>query len=230
VGGGLSLSDGTVLDTLALVDETGRYQWLVAPPQGGAGPDAERQQVSGTLRVSGTALSSTNGISALPPGWVTVQGSTHGLTGLTGQVTERASLAGSFTTVGDQGDTFEGTFSFTYNALYERDSSLAVLEGTYTMVTSTLAIDRRGQLFYQSSGDGRVAAGAAALVDPEYKMYAVSFGVENFAGASAVRNGLAFSGLAFLSDEGGANNSLQWAVSAQAVGGRHVVWRHSARK
>jgi hypothetical protein len=74
-----------------------------------------------------------------------------------------------------------------------------------------------------------VANGSAALIDPEYNMYALSFDVDNCTGASAVRNGLSFSGLAFLSDAGGTNNSLQWAVSAEAGGG-YVIWRFSAQK
>ena len=174
-------------------------------------------------------MSSEDGISALPPGSVTSLGSTYGFTDLAGTVAERTSLNGSFTTVGDQGDTFEGTFSFAYNTLYERNSSLAVLQGTYTTATSALTIDGQGQLFYQASDDGCVANGSAALIDPEYNMYALSFDAESCTGASAVRNGLTFSGLAFLSDAGGTNNSLQWAVSAQSAAG-YVIWRLSAQK
>lgn len=226
--GTLDFSDGTSLDTLALVGETGEFQWLVAPATGSTNPEAERQQIFGTLQVSGTSVISMNAISALPTGSVTAAGSTYGFTDLSGTVVERATLAGEFTTTGDQGDVFTGTFAFAYNALYERNSSLATVAGTYTTATDSITIDTLGQLFYQGT-DGCVAAGTAEVINADYNMYRLQFEVANCTGATAVRNGLTFDGLAYLRDGNATNDRLEFAVSA-ATTDDYVIWVLSATK
>src|SRR5690606_20530911 len=86
------------------------------------------QQIFGTMDVDATAISSTDAVSAFPFGVVTDPGgSRYGLTELTGTIDERVSMDGDFTTAGEKGDQFTGTFSLTYDDSYERPSSLATL-------------------------------------------------------------------------------------------------------
>lgn len=221
--GELAATGGGTLAFRALIAETGEFRWL---------DDAQGQQIFGTLDVDGTDVSSTNAISALPWGSVTPAGSRFGVTDLTGTIEERESLSGEFMTTGEEGDEFSGTFAFDYLPLYERASSLATLQGTYTTATDTLTIDNQGAIVYQSSANSCAANGSAELIDAAFNMYRVEFDVvAGCTGNEFVRNGLTFSGLAYLKDSqgGSMNDTVEFAVSA-ASADAYVVWSLDAKK
>jgi len=60
-------------------------------------------------------------------------------------------------------------------------------------------------------------------------MYQVTFLVENCQGSVEVRNGLEFSGLAYLKDTDAANDTLEFAVSAARTED-YLIWRYEAQK
>ena len=220
--GQFASSEGGVLSFTGLVAETGEFRWL---------DNDQGQQIFGTIQVAGTSFSSTDAISALPLGATTVAGSRFGVTELQGTVNERVSLAGNFTTVGDQGDTFTGTFSFAYDDIYERPSSLAVIQGTYTTADDSLAIDANGQVFYQSSTSQCVANGAVEVIDASFNVYRVTLEVDSCQGALEARNGQVFGGLAYLKDSGAGatNDTLEFAVSAERAAD-YLIWRYEAQR
>ena len=63
------------------------------------------------------------------------------------------------------------------DTLYERDSSLAELAGTYISDGSTtLTIDDQGEIFYQQSSCA--GSGTAELIDPDFNMYRMEITIE----------------------------------------------------
>jgi len=213
-------SEGGVLDFTGLIAETGEFRWL---------DNDQGQQIFGTIQVSGTSFGSTDAISALPLNVTTQAGSRFAFTDLDGTVAERVSLDGEFTTTGEQGDVFTGTFTFDFDPLYSRTSSLAQVQGSYTTVDDSLTIDATGQLFYQSSANQCVANGAVEVINASYNMYRVTFQVDSCEGSLAARNGLEFSGLAYLKDTDAANDTLEFAVSAARTED-YLIWRYEAQK
>jgi hypothetical protein len=150
---------------------------------------------------------------------------------------EREFLMGEFEsswTTADPRD--EGIFSLTYDPLYERASSLALLAGTYTAGTDTLTIDDQGAIFYQSAANDCAGSGAAELIDPEFNLYRLRVVFGGCSRDDAVRNGATYSGLAYLSDSGDAvtNDVLQLAASAFLPSGCPWIcfgpWRLVAHK
>ncbi|HUG99765.1 MAG TPA: hypothetical protein VMQ83_11420 [Gammaproteobacteria bacterium] len=220
--GEMVATGGGTIEIRGLITESGEFRWL---------DDTQGQQIFGTIDVDGTAISSTDAISALPWGSFTPAGSRHGSTELTGTIDERVSMEGDFTTDGEvEGDQFTGTFSLTYDDVYERPSSLATLAGTYTTTDDSLAIDAAGIMFYQSAANNCVANGTAELIDAAFNMYRVTLLAESCTGNDSVRNGLTFTGLAHLKDSTDAmNDTIVFAVSAQSGDG-YVIWSHEAQK
>ena len=107
-------------------------------------------------------------------------------------------------------------FSLVYDELYERDSSLATLSGMYTGTGDSLTIDATGALFYQSSVTDCVGNGSASLLYPAFNLYSLKITLESCSGNDAARNGMSYTGLAYLADSGtGASSDvLVLAMSA----------------
>jgi len=182
-----------------LVAETGEFFWLL---------DDSNQQIFGTFEVEGADL----GVEELPF-WATGNPDNWGdFAPLGGKVNERVSLTGDFQSTWGWLE-YVGTFSLAYDELYERDSSLEMLAGTYTSTSDTLTIDVEGVLFYQSSVDGCIGNGSVELIDPDFNMYRLAITVESCTGSEAARNGRTLPGLAYLSDsgDGAMNDVLEFA-------------------
>jgi hypothetical protein len=159
--------------------------------------DERAQQLFGVMNVTGTTVSG-EGNWALPIGSTTAAGSNSGTSIISGTVAERSRLTGKFTSTGEQGDTFSGTFSFVYDALYERDSSLTTVSGTYLSEDEVLTIDSQGRLFSQDPSSDCVLNGLVSIIDARYNAYNIGLEISNCIGEEALLNGLDFNGLAVL--------------------------------
>jgi hypothetical protein len=191
-----------------LVAETGEFYWLL---------DDSHQQISGTFRVKGADL----GVDEDPLWWEYLFWGTGNpevwgyFEPLGGTVNERVSLTGDFQSSWGFLE-YVGNFSLDYDDLYERNSSLASMAGTYTGFDESLTVDAAGVMFYQSSANGCVGNGSAELIDPDFNMYRLAILLEGCTGPEAGRNGFTFAGLAYLGDsgEGARNDVLEFASSA----------------
>jgi hypothetical protein len=92
-----------------------------------------------------------------------------------------------------------GTFSLAYDALYDRDSSLATISGSFSGPSGTVVtVDADGSIFSQDATTGCVVNGKASIIDAAYNMYRVQYTYGNCTGDLAALNGLTFAGLAAL--------------------------------
>ena len=125
-------------------------------------------QTFGPVSVSGSDVSG-NLTSIAPSGYSFVDGSQIGVIIINGTIAEKQSLFGEYSGTGDQ-----GTLSLQYNSLYERDSSLSLLEGTWNMdyldsqyIDLTLNVQSDGT-FTGNDNSGATYEGNITIINPEY--------------------------------------------------------------
>lgn len=210
--GTVSYSTAEAYETVGVVTEAGFYRFV----------DEQAQQLFGVMNVTGTTVSG-EGNWVLPIGSMTAAGSNSGTSTISGTVVERSRLTGSFTSTGEQGDTFSGTFSFVYDVLYERDSSLATVSGTYLSEDEVLTIDSQGKLFSQDPISDCVLNGLVSIIDGRYNAYNLGFEVANCSGEEAILNGLDFNGLAVLDNSDPLEDVLVAQADATFLDGYIVV-------
>lgn len=105
-------------------------------------------------------------------GFVFLDGSTVSTGTISGTVVERVSIEGNYSVATGE----SGTISLTYDALYDRDSSLAKLTGSWSETTSIVTFDPDGTFFAQNVS-GCVFDGQASIIDPTYNAYALAMTV-----------------------------------------------------
>ena len=115
------------------------------------------------------------------------------------------------------------------DTLYDRDSSLVELAGTYISGNTTLTIDNQGEIFYQQSSCA--GSGKAELIDPDFNMYRMEITIEACTGNTVHAPGRLFEGLAYLSDSGDGftNDVIEFGLSS-ASDESVLVWSRTARK
>lgn len=92
-----------------------------------------------------------------------------------------------------------GTFSLAYDSLYDRDSSLATIAGTFSGPSGTVVnVNADGSIFSQDATTGCVVNGKASIINARYNVYRVQYTYGNCAGDLAAINGTTFAGLATL--------------------------------
>lgn len=129
-------------------------------------------------------------------GYVFLNGSTSGTGNITGTVRERSSFSGNFSfSTGES-----GTVSFTYDTLYDRDSSLAKLSGQWNESYGIMTVDPDGSFFEQDSF-GCVYSGQASIINTDYNAYRLTMTVSNCGGSNG-----SYSGLGILADLNVAND------------------------
>lgn len=172
-------------DVLGVVTESGIARFTST---------SSNSQYSAVLSVSGnnfTATATAYGSS----------GSYIGMVNISGTFTPKGIMNGTYDGVGDT-----GTFSLAYNSLYERPSSLALIEGTWTNYASgyyeTITIDSSGNVT-RPPVSGCTSSGKISIIDSLYNVYDVSLTVDN----CGSQNGL-YSGLAVLTDTDTNNDTL----------------------
>jgi len=180
--------------SIGLVNEAGDLRFIT--------PGSD--QTSGTFTVSGN-LFTANLRSYVPFGFFTFTPPVHG--SATGSINKRSALSGTISLH----DSATSTFSFNYDSLYERDSSLSAISGNYSKsdgagYTVTYSIDAAG-VFTGSDTRGCMVNGNVEILDKDFNMYKASVIVTN----CGETNGH-YSGLAALADGVSQNDTLLFSM------------------
>jgi len=177
------------LPVIGLAAETGQFHFI---RQDGV-------QYYGTGTTSGNAVTA-NFTGVTPLGTAFPDGSTYGTGTLSGTVSERSTLSGSTSFRTAAGNSDSGNVTLTYNALYDRDSSLTTIAGNFTDVKTgdVVSVSASGVIFEQDPATGCVVNGNVGIIDSRYDAYSVQWTYSSCTGANAVLNGLTFNGIGTL--------------------------------
>jgi len=206
-GGIWSGPDSSGRDVIALITETGRFHFI----------NEDLSQGSGVLSVTGG--NQINGTFQLVTqlGYTFVDGTTSANCSFTGSVVERQTITGSVNCTTTAGLQTQVTATLAYEALYDRDSSLAMVSGNYQAVQEVLNIAADGTVFSQNAGTACVVNGQVTIINAAYNAYDVSFTYSNCLGQEAILNGSTFTGLALL-DNTTLPEEIGIAVTGDVVG------------
>lgn len=187
VGGIWEGVDSAGDDIIGLVTEDGDFHFIDPFGQG-----------FGSVSVSNGNQVSASYTYVAELGTVLSDGSTSAACTFSGTVAERQTLTIDSQCTSTLGTVSDVSVTMSYNALYDRDASLATIAGTYDDLGDVLSVDSAGVLFEQDATDGCVLNGQVSVVDPAYNVYRVEFTVANCSAARAALNGTAWSGIATL--------------------------------
>ncbi|MDH3440077.1 MAG: hypothetical protein OEM63_04960 [Gammaproteobacteria bacterium] len=155
---------------VALATDDGRFRFL----SGESGLQFVGTQVINTTHIVGT------GIGYADPAVPWLDASVVSDTSTDGQLIERDSFSGIWSTASGE----SGNFDLFYNDEYESPSSLSLLEGVWTAYddfrnpTATFTIDAMGQFTGQNTS-GCTSSGQISLIDDRYSMYDVTSTISN---------------------------------------------------
>jgi len=147
-------------------------------------------QYIANLTVSGSSFSGTF-FGVAPQGETFIDGSVVATGNMSGTISERNRISGSYTvSTGEQ-----GSLELFYNSVYERGSSISLLTGTWIdEAEDAFTVDAQGGIFGQNS-IGCVYAGQASIIDQDFNAYRVQLNVSS----CGTFNG-SYSGLGVLDD------------------------------
>ena len=107
-------------------------------------------------------------------GYQFLDGSTTATGNLTGTVVERSTFSGSFSfSTGES-----GTIAMDYDPIYDRDSSLAKLSGSWDEGSGIMTVDPDGSFFEQDQF-GCVYDGQVSIIDAMFNAYRLTMTVSN---------------------------------------------------
>lgn len=181
---------GTGQEVLGLVAESGEFHFLDVD---------ELVQYFGTVSVNGTAVSAQfTGFAVLGFGFP--DGTTRGTGSLTGTVQARSTFTASSTFQTSAGNSNTNAINLTYDAAYDRDSSLATIAGNFRdVITGAIVnISSGGVAFSQNPATGCVLNGTVSIINTQFNAYRVQYSYSSCQGANAILNGTTFRGLAAL--------------------------------
>lgn len=188
-GGFWSGVDATGGEILAVVTETGRFHLLTLD---------DMSQGSGIMSVSNGNNISGSFQLVTQLGFMFQDGTTLANCTLSGTVAERQTMtvtANCTTTAGLQE---QATATLSYDATYERDSSLATIAGNFQGINDVLNIAGDGTIFGQDPVLGCVVNGQVSIINSAFNAYDFEFTYRNCLGQAANLNGSSFSGIAAL--------------------------------
>ena len=186
-----SVIDGNSYESIGLITEAGEVRFITD----------DGEQTLGNVTVDGSTFNASL-TSYAPMGSVFTQNNSTILSGTaSGTVKEKSSLSGSANYSGS----VTSTFTFTYDSIYERDSSLSVIAGVYSDsdgsgYTETYSIDSLGNIS-GSDSDGCQFSGRIQILNSNFNVYRINLTVTNCGEANDT-----YSGLATLLDENGSTN------------------------
>jgi hypothetical protein len=202
----LTNDDQTFEELVAITTSDGRFAFISLDT---FGPDTIGQYF-GTATVVGADVTGT-GSAYASFGSTWSDGSVvHEIT-LAGILSERSSMSGTW--VNSSGETV--VYELDYDALHEKDSSLALLEGVWFVYddtlnpTLTMTIDAAGAFSAQASS-GCQSLGQVSIIDAQNNVYGWDVAISGI-GCPVAGD---YSGLAFLADvdTGDPNNSQDNAI------------------
>ena len=163
---------------------------------------SDGSQLHGSLTVSGSQVSGSIK-SYAPIGFFFPDGSSVTTTSISATAQTKSSISGTYTGGGDT-----GTFSLTYDTLYDRPSSLGLVSGTWLSSGGTvITVDQAGQ-FTGADSFGCLYNGQASAISSSHNAYKV-----NVTTSSCGTFDGAYDGLATLSDNIVLNDTLTVGVS-----------------
>jgi len=197
-GGGSNAAPGGIwrgndsvsgLQVTGLVDESGNFHFL----------RGDGVQYVGATVVTGTSLTA-NFDGFVPVGFVFADGSHHGTGSLTATIQARQTIGASTKFQTDLGAASTGTLNLTFDAVYNRASSLMTLSGNFTNASGSavLTVGSDGTLFSQDATSGCVLNGSASLINASYNLYKIQFDYASCVGQNSVLNGVLLTGVATL--------------------------------
>jgi hypothetical protein len=187
-------------EVLLLVSGDGNFRYV----------DGAHNQASGYLPPQGEVSGAFDLVTPLDQPFA--DGSTIANCSFTSSLVERVSIdfTPSCRTTG--GLQFSDTLALDFDPLYDRNSSLATVAGTYrTTAGNVLSVAGDGLLFSQDATTGCVVNGHIGLISPSFNIYFVTLGYDSCTGPEAALNGSLFDGFAVL-DDTGAPESLVMAL------------------
>lgn len=192
---------------VGLVTETGEFHFL----------QDDGVQYFGTVGISQDSVSADfTGVTEF--GTAFTDGSTTGTGTLTGTVQERDSLTGDSTFTTTLGTDIDSTLELSYDALYERDSSLAAIAGNYrnTATNAIVNVNGNGELFSQDSVTGCVINGTVEVINSTFNAYLVQYRFSSCNGAYASLNDTVANGLGTLDNTVSPERAIIGVVNAVA--------------
>ena len=182
-------TDAADRDVLLLVLADGNFRFIDGAHNQAAGYLPPQSQVSGTIDL------------VAPFGQPFADGSTLADCSFTSSLVERVSIDLTLSCRTTGGQAFSETLTLGFDPLYDRDSSLAAVAGTYEVTAgSVLSVAEDGLLFSQDATTSCVVNGRISTVSPSFNIYYVTLGYESCTGPEAALNGSLFDGFAALDD------------------------------
>lgn len=195
-------------DVVAFVNRFSSFQFV----------DGFENQGSGFLAVGTGDVVDSNFRLVTQRGATFADGTTAADCTFSGSLIERQTLTVTEICMTSAGLQFQEILILTFDALYDRDSSLAIIAGMYETPTgNVLSIASDGTIFVQDAVSGCVTNGQVSVAVSFTNMYFYAYGIDNCNGPDAIWNGSSFSGLAVL-DNTFSPESLTVAVIGE-VGG-----------
>lgn len=177
-------------------------------------------QFLGNVNVNGSAVTGS-GIGYAPVGFTWTDGSIFTDITLSGNVTERTSFSGDW--AASTGES--GTFSFAYNSLYERDSSLSLLNDVWTSYDefgnpiASIIVDSAGRIDGQDAA-GCLYSGQISIIDSAFNAYDITLTVLNCGAANGD-----YSGLGVLADDLTQNDTFIYSLDKGTLSLIDVIYR-----
>jgi hypothetical protein len=179
---------------------------------------SDNVQFFGTLNVSRNSVSG-NFTGVTPVGFVFPDGSATGTGTISGTVQERvsASLATSFRT--SRGTTSASNLLLTFNALYNRASSLATIAGNYLdpVTNAVINVNSNGVVFAQGAvATGCIITGTISVINAMFNAYRVQYTFSSCGTPYAILNGPTANGLGTLDNTVNPERAIIGVVNATA--------------
>jgi hypothetical protein len=186
-------------DFAGISTDDGRFRFISVDTGG---------QFAGTVQVRGDSATGS-GKGFAPEGTTWRDGSAITTATMTGTLRQHSSFVGSWST----GTGESGTFSFAYDADYEKVSSLALLAGVWTVYDddlnpfATFTIDANGQFSGQNVA-GCASSGQISIIDPRSSVYDIKSAISNCAIAGD------YAGLGVLGSVASPNDAFVFSVNS----------------
>ena len=180
-------TDAAGREVMMLVSGDGNFRYI----------DGSLNQASGHLPPYSEI---TGSMDLIPPfGQPFADGSTLANCSFASNLVERASLGFTVSCETAGGLEFSETIEFVFDPLYDRDSSLETVAGTYQAAAgSVLSIATDGLLFAQDATTGCVVNGRIGIYSPSFNIYSVTLQIDSCTGPEEALNGSTFDGFAVL--------------------------------
>lgn len=180
---GTSTWGGETQTLIGVTTDDGRFRFVSLDTDG---------QYVGSISVSNQNQISGSGTGVAPDGSLWSDGSKVATVSLSGTLSERDSLTGSWSSSTGE----SGNFNLNFDPIYDRPSSLAKVSGTYTAYEEdgpdivSITIDSGGSINGQDIF-GCIYSGMMSLIDSEFNVYEITLTLANCGADNRTVTGLA---------------------------------------